>query len=521
MKQRKLPWLISLGLIALTLGATPAFAADPAAAIKRANGHISNFPGKTLHGRDHSYEVRDVIIDADGAEHVRFDRRYKGLPVIGGDMVVHSSRNGAFSSTSHTLKRWIDMPVKPTVNAARAQQAALAMHSGSTGSIPAQQVIYARADLPALAWDIRVFGEQADGTPSEKHVIVDAHTGRVLEAWDDIHTGAAAGTGKSFFSGNVSLTTNSLTTGGFELRDPSRGGQYTTNMAKKTSGTGTIFKDADNTWGNNLLSDLATVGVDAQYGTSVTWDYFKSVHGRTGIANDGKGAYNKVHYGRAYNNAFWSDSCFCMTYGDGDGTTFNPFDSLDVAGHEMAHGVTSRTAKLIYSGESGGLNEGTSDIFGTMVEFYAANSNDVGDYLIGEKLYKTSGKSLRNMINPSTDSVSADCWYSTLGSLDVHYSSGVTNHFFYLLAEGTTAGSPSKTCTSGNTRVATGAGTLIGIGKDKAAAIWYKALTAYMTSSTNYAGARTATLNAANDLYGAGSVEANAVAAAWAAVLVN
>lgn len=293
-------------------------------------------------------------------------------------------------------------------------------------------------------------------------------------------------------------------------------------MANKTSGNGSIFKDADNTWGNNLLGDLATIGVDAQYGTAVTWDYFKNVHGRSGIANNNAGAYNRVHYGRKYNNAYWSDSCFCMTYGDGDGTTFNPFDSLDVAGHEMSHGVTSRTAKLVYSSESGGLNEATSDIFGTMVEFYAANSNDPGDYLIGEKLYKSGTGSLRNMINPSNDGRSSDCWYSGLGSLDVHYSSGVANHFFYLLAEGTTSGSPSKTCQAGNTRVAGGAGTVVGIGSEKAAKIWYRALTVYMTSSTNYAAARTATLNAASDLYGGVSTpEYAAVAAAWAAVLVN
>ena len=115
-----------------------------------------------------------------------------------------------------------------------------------------------------------------------------------------------------------------------------------------------MFTDADNAWGTGLLSNVQTVGVDAQYGTAVTWDYYKNVHGRNGIANNGGGAYNRVHYSRRYNNAFWSDSCFCMTYGDGDGTTFNPFDSLDVAGHEMTHGVTSRTARLVYSGESGG-----------------------------------------------------------------------------------------------------------------------------------------------------------------------
>jgi Zn-dependent metalloprotease len=293
-------------------------------------------------------------------------------------------------------------------------------------------------------------------------------------------------------------------------------------MRNRTSG-GAIFTDTNNVWGNGTLSDVQTVGVDAQYGTAVTWDYFKLVHGRNGIANDGRGAYNRVHYSRGYNNAFWSDSCFCMTYGDGDGVNFNPFDSLDVAGHEMSHGVTSRTANLVYSGESGGLNEATSDIFGTMVEYYAANANDAPDYNIGERLYKSGTRSLRYMYSPNLDGSSADCWYSGVGSIDVHYSSGIANHFYYLLAEGTDpAGLPhSPTCVSGNTKKATGAAFLTGIGRATAEKIWYRALAVYMTSSTNHAAARQATLLAANDLHGAGSVESMAVAAAWSAVLVN
>ena len=324
--------------------------------------------------------------------------------------------------------------------------------------------------------------------------------------------------------GPVTLTTHPIS-GGYELKDPSRGNQYTINMGNKSTG-GAIYKDVDNTWGDGTLIDLATVAVDAQYGTAVTWDYYLLVHGRNGISNNGVGAYNRVHYNRKYNNAFWSDSCFCMTYGDGDGLTFNPFDSLDVAGHEMSHGVTSRTANLTYSGESGGLNEATSDIFGTMVEFYANNSADTPDYKIGEKLYKSgSGKALRYMYSPNTDGASADCWYAGVGSLDVHYSSGVANHFYYLLAEGTAAAAPlntsSPTCVAGNTRKATGNASLTGIGRDKAEKIWFRALTVHMTSATNYAGARTATPNAAADLYGANSTEQQAVAAAWAAVLVN
>ena len=183
--------------------------------------------------------------------------------------------------------------------------------------------------------------------------------------------------------GTLSLTANPSQVVS-ELRDPDRGGGCTTNM-NKTSGNGTIFTDLDNVGGNGTAADLASAAVDAHVGVALTWDYYKNVHGRNGIANDGKGSYNRAHYGRAYNNAFWSDSCFCMTYGDGDGKSFSTLVSLDVAGHEMSHGVTARTAALVYSGESGGLNESTSDIFGTMVEYYANNAADAGDYLIGER----------------------------------------------------------------------------------------------------------------------------------------
>jgi len=491
-------------------------AAERDDAIARALSQVSAHAQRTLHGAGHTYSVRDVVLDADGTSHVRLDRFHNGRRVIGGDLVVHSGRGGGFVSASHTLAREPRADEPARIGPADALRSALASHAGYQAA-GAELVVYARGDRPQLAYDVQLRGALPDGTPSELHVIVDAQRATVLERWDDIHTASANGVGKSFFSGTVALTTNSVT-GGFELRDPSRGRQYTVNMKNKQGGSGAIFTDIDNSWGNFALSDTATVGVDAQYGTAVTWDYFRNVHGRNGIANDGVGAYNRVHYGRSYNNAFWSDSCFCMTYGDGDGVTFNPFDSLDVAGHEMSHGVTSRTANLTYSGESGGLNEGTSDIFGTMVEYYAANSADPGDYLIGEKLYKTAGKALRSMLRPSSDGASADCWYPGVGNLDVHYSSGVANHFYYLLAEGTTSGSPSPTCAASDTRVASGVGSVVGIGRAKAEKVWYRALTVYMTSATTYASARTATLNAASDLYGAGSVEAMAVANAWSAV---
>ncbi len=241
------------------------------------------------------------------------------------------------------------------------------------------------------------------------------------------------------------------------------------------------------------------------------------MHGRNGIFGTGQGSFNRVHYGSGYVNAFWDGTK--MTYGDGDGTSYGPLTSLDVAGHEMSHGVTEHSANLTYSGESGGLNESTSDIFGTSVEFYAANANDPGDYLIGEEFDLAKHAGFRRMDKPSADGSSADCWSATVGQLDVHYSSGVGNHFFYLLSEG--SGAKTLNGVSYNSPTCNGAPAVTGIGHDAAAKIWYRALTVYMTSSTDYHGARTASLNAARDLYGAGSTQYNAVNAAWAGVNVS
>ena len=511
--------VLSTAILAALVVSAPAFAANNQAA-GRALGLIAGHGAAVKADAADAFIARDTIVDANGTEHVRFDRTYRGLPVLGGDVVVHS-KNGEFKSASLTLKTTGRPDIVPQISADQAiVEAGARFGTGFNGVPTSRLVVFARGNSPVLAHEVVYSGFKADQTPTDMHYIVDARNGKILDSYDTVETAASAGTGKTLYSGNVALTTNSIT-GGYELRDPSRGNGYTVNGAKG-SGSGQIYTDADNVWGNNTRSDLASAAADAQYGVSMTWDYYKNVHGRNGIANDGKGAYNKVHYGRNYVNAYWSDSCFCMTYGDGDGVTYGPLVNLDVAGHEMSHGVTSRSANLTYSGESGGLNEANSDIMGTMVEFYANNANDPGDYLIGEKIYlsnPTGTKALRWMFKPSRDGASPDCYISTIGSKDVHYSSGVANHFFYLLAEGDVV--PAGFSYTTNDLVCNGNTAITGIGRDAASKIWYRALTVYMTSSTNYAGARAATLNAAADLYGNGSANYNAVAAAWSAVSVN
>lgn len=163
-----------------------------------------------------------------------------------------------------------------------------------------------------------------------------------------------------------------------------------------------------------------------------------------------------------------------------------------MAGHEFSHGVSDNSVPggLRYVGQSGGINEGNSDIFGTMVECYAGNASDPCDWTIGEEVMSPY---LRDMSDPPADGASIDNYGDYYDGLDVHYSSGIVNKFFYLLSDDA----------------------VYGIGSDAAAAIWYPALTNYFASSETFADARTDTLQAAQDLYGAASAEYSAVGDAW------
>ena len=219
--------------------------------------------------------------------------------------------------------------------------------------------------------------------------------------------------------------------------------------------------------------------------------------GRIGIRGDGVGAYSRVHYGTRYENAFWDDTCFCMTYGDGYGT-FRQLVELDVAGHEMSHGVTSHTAGLDYSGDAGGLNEATSDVMGTMVEFYANNAKDARDYLIGEKIDKGTR---------------ATCGgWTTRTRRGSQRTAGLRHRQprpALLLGGGqppvlpARRGSGTKTIGGVLQQHHVQQHQVAGIGRDRRRAVWYRALTTYWLSSETYPGAANGMVRAAHDLYGA------------------
>ncbi|MEU8538848.1 M4 family metallopeptidase [Streptomyces sp. NPDC048717] len=493
--------------------------AQRASLIKAAEADSAKTAKKLGLGAQEKLVVRDVVKDVDGTVHTRYERTLDGLPVLGGDLIVAENTAGSTVSVDKATKADITKvdtaASAATIAPAAAEKQALGRASakGSTktkADRAPRKVVWAADGKPVLAYETVVGGLQHDGTPNELHVVTDAKTGAKLYEWQGVETGV----GNTQYSGTVTLGTAPS----YTLTDTARGGHKTYNLNGGTSGTGTLFSNTTDTWGNGLASNKETAGADAHFGAALTWDYYKNVHGRSGIRGDGVGAYSRVHYSSGYVNAFWQDSCFCMTYGDGSGNA-KPLTSIDVAAHEMSHGVTAATAGLVYSGESGGLNEATSDIFAAAVEFYANNASDPGDYLIGEKIdINGNGTPLRYMDKPSKDGASKDAWYSGIGSVDVHYSSGPANHFFYLLSEG--SGAKVINGVSYNSPTSDGL-PVTGIGRDKAEKIWFRALSTKFTSSTNYAAARTGTVAAATDLYGAGSAEVTAVENAWAGINVG
>jgi Zn-dependent metalloprotease len=471
--------------------------------------------------------VKDVERDADGTLHLRYTRTLGGLKVFGGDFVVHVAPGGkvrgADFASSNPLALRVQGPTKVSGLQA-AKITARLVHARDAKVSAAKKVVWAVGGIPRIAWYNRVVGHDKYGNPIPRAVVINASTGKRIQSWDLLQTDA--GTGHSLYVGDVTINTTAVGPA-FQMQDPVHGNAKTfdVNNGDESPHDGTpplapmdIFTDTDNEWGNGATSDRASAAVDVVYGTGQTWDYYLQTFGRNGIANDGKASRSRVHYDVNLGNAFWSDACFCMTYGDGSGASgLKTVVGLDVIGHEMSHGVTSHTAGLYYFGDAGGLNEANSDIFGTMVEFFANNAVDIPDYLIGENVM-ISDPYLRRMDDPHADGISINCWSGHTGLADVHFSSGVGNHFFYMLAEG--SGAKTINGVSYDAPVCGGAPAVAGIGRNKASRIWYRALTRYFTSTTNYIDARDATIHAAVDLYGKGSLQCAQVVRAWNAVSV-
>ncbi|QWP76301.1 M4 family metallopeptidase [Lysobacter sp. K5869] len=532
--------------------------ADRTGAADRARGLLAGVAAREVHlARNDAFNARNITIDRDGTEHVRMERSYRGLPVIGGDMVVHSRDGQLLAINQNANMRTTDRPdIRPGIDAARARAEAASHFDGRVAEIdPGQLVVYARNGVePTLAYQVDVRGGRRDDQiPGSFSYFLDADDGRLLEAED--HLMAIAGTAKTINLGDVAIDTQwakgggyvfgptgmTIQPDGYKLIDASRGNAQTFDAGNAQSTySASLAVDADNVWGNNSASDRASVSAEVHYGVAATWDYYKTVFARNGVANNGNGVKSYTHYGQNLVNAFWDFNNSVMYYGDGDPASgYAPLIALDVAGHEMTHGVSYAIAKLQYYNvkDTGGVNESWSDAFGTLVEYSVNNPKDPGDFLIGENVYsKPDGKkALRAMFQQNLDAAenpalpSLKCYpaggfASQTGQRQVndpHKTSGVGNLAFYLVAQGAVVPANYPEVAVADLNCGNGDTTIAGLGLAKAGAIWYRAMNLHFTSAIDYPGVRKATLDAASELYGANSTEYRTVARAWSAVNVN
>lgn len=491
----------------------------------------------------------------------KFQLYYDGIKVQYVVYTLHS-QNGKMESLSGNIFPITDVTTKPTLNAASALNSAIKHTSaqkymwedaeyvkensykkpeGELVLIPVEQNDGSFKLLLAYKFDI-----YAAQPLSREYVYVDAVDGKILMTdaiikhatnfYGDTHTlhnesvagnsGAqntksalVSGTAATRYSGSQTISTT-LVGSSYTLRDSSRGnGVFTYNLKKGTALKSTDFTDNDNNWTaaefNNSTFDNAAL--DAHWGVSNTYDYFKNTFNRNSYNNAGAVLKSYVHYSSAYENAYWSGSE--MVYGDG-ASTFSPLTALDVTAHELGHAVCEYSANLVYARESGAINEGLSDIWGAVVENAYAPTKQ--NFLIGEDITKTSPYYLRSMSNPKSglsvqpDTYLGTYWKAATSSCSptqandqcgVHSNSGVLNHFFYILTQG-----KSGTNDKGSVYSVTG------IGFAKSAKIIYRMETSYLTSTSTYANVLTYAIQSAKDLYGVGSAEAIATQNALYAV---
>ena len=462
-----------------------------------ANAVLAADKALRTHGRAFRTTPNDSFVfsgrqekDALGQEHVRMQQVFKGLEVVGGELIVHMDAKSVIGMNGRFVPD-LNVPTRATVSADVASNSAKQFVANDGGKSPLVEsigkavVFVDDEDRASLAMPVQVSYYGPDG-PQIDDIYVDATNGAVV----GIRPRVMRAKFRKIYNGNQSCNTSTLP-GTFMFQE---GG-----------------------------SSSDTTAVAAYNGTGTTYDFYKAIFNRDSYDNAGATLTSTVHFqfqgsfSCTKNNAAWFDSLRQMAYGDGDGSSFSPLArSLDVTAHELTHAVTSRTANLAYQNQSGALNEGTSDILGESTECWFSGC----DWKIGEDVYTpgTAGDALRYMYDPAADGSSAD-YYPTRNYASgctpsssndycgVHSNSGIANLAYYLMSQG---GTHPRGKTSVN---------VTGITVTKAQQIWYRALSVYMTSSTTFSGARTATANAAADLYG-GTCTATwqSVQKAWDAV---
>jgi len=440
-----------------------------------------------------------------GTHHFRLIEQYNGIPIFGSDSTLALDENDNVKAFFGEVVPSLDDADINTVTAISDEdaitkaKAAIEKKIGKVeqydGEATAEQFIYEFEGKFYNTYLVKA--STVEPKVGYWHYFVDATNGNIVDHYNAAQEVTTFGYG---VFNNKQAFEAQLIDGVYGLYDSTRGKGIVTNNAKNANKLVTS---------PSKLFNQDGAAVDAHANAQKVYDYFFKTFGRNSVDDKGQQLISAVHVNTNWNNASWNGRQ--MSYGDGDGIAYHNFaGGLDVAAHEMAHGVTEHTANLVYRNLSGALNESMSDIFGSMVD------RDDQEWLIGETIIKDGRKALRSMSNPAeivdvrTESgFSPDHWSKrytgTLDSGGVHINSSINNKAAYLISEG---GSHYSV-------------TVKGVGREATEQIYYRALSKYLTASSDFTMMRQAAIQAATDLYGASSKEVKAVQQAYTAVGVN
>lgn len=436
------------------------------------------------------FEVSRQWVDELGKKHTFFDQKINGIKVYGNSIALHTevsnNANGLLNNAPvYAVTGALAVSSAPASAAFATKQSndngkqarSVGESIGSVQTQPELAYIYLPdQDEAKLAWRMEVVYFAGAGPFGRDIVYIDAATNEVLARHAQVHSAKSWKT-------------------------------YTLNGGNQNSAPGQLLCTNNQNCGGNAAAQRA------HDGAATVYDYYQQRHGRDSLNNNGMTLVSSVDLGEQ--NAYWTGSQ--MLYGQaGGGVDYDFTSDFDIIGHEFTHGVTNFSARLVYQNAPGALNEAWSDILGLSAEAFK-NGTTTSSWLLGDGLYNQPGKAFRYMNDPTKDNYSKD-WYperipfSNNPNRDndyggVHGNSGIANLAYVLLVDGGTHPRGKS-----NAQVP-------GIGMLKAEKIFYRALVTYMNQNTNFSGARTATAQAAQDLYGA--TEKNAVETAWCAVGVG
>ncbi len=467
-------------------------------AIEAASSYLAAHAREVHRAKGDTFRRTTATRGTQGLWYVAFERTHRGLPVVGGDLVVLVDRHGNALRANVQQTRAIQLDSTEATRSRAQARTAARQNLDNVQSVTRPRLVVLARGPARLAWDTTAAG-RSDGDRARVRVLSDATTGAVLETMDEV----VAGQGSGHYYPNVSFPTTDDGGGAFSMRDPSRFGVECADQS------GSVLTGNDDQWGGpggSAALALERACVDVLYGLDREIAMLDDWFGRDGI--DGFGGSVPAWVGLNDVNAYYDGSI--TSYGHtADG--LRPLTSIDIVAHEYGHQIFDYTpGSSTGDNETGGLNEATGDIFGALTEAYAANPSDPADYLVGEEVDLDGSGPIRNMAHPSSIGTAVDCYSAAVADpnqVEVHDAAGPLNHWFYLLAEG--SGPASPTCDGS---------TVTGIGMQRAAEIFYNALL-MKTSFWTHADARNATLFAARALYGnTDCTNFGATAAAWGGV---